>query len=189
MKKTAVAAALTALAVPSAAVADHREHSDRGHGNDRSEQRRGDSQNQRQNRNRSQHRNQRGKQRVGFSLAGTGLTGTDNGTLALPLTLDITSANKHARKLLEIDRTFIEGTGTKTFGTSGDTFLVRFEGITDTDNDGNLFEHVVATDRVKVIGRVLRTRTRDEDGDRTTTYSDLNVRKIVVSREGAEDNS
>ena len=190
MKKTAVAAALTALAVPSAAVADHREPTDRGHGNDRSEQDRGDSQRQNQNRSRHQNRNRRGKQSVGFSLSGTGLSGLSGSTLALPLTLDVTSANRHARRLLELTRADIQGSGTETFGASSDTFLLRFAGITDGNNDGTVdLADVLATDRVKVIGKVTRTRTRDEDGDRTTSYGGLNIRKIVISRASAEDNS
>ena len=110
---------------------------------------------------------------VGFALSGVGLTSLPvaDGALTGPLTLDVTSANKHARTLLDITKTDIDGTSTFPVGTSGDEVVVRFEGLTATDA-------LQATDRVKVIGKVTRVRKGD-----TTTTRTLDIKKITVTRE------
>jgi hypothetical protein len=109
---------------------------------------------------------------VGFTLSGTGLTSLPvaDGALTGPLTLDVISANKHARTLLSLDQTAIAGTTTFPVGSSGDAVLVRFEGLTATDA-------LQATDTVKVIGKVTRVRKGDE-----TTVRTLDIRKLVVTR-------
>jgi hypothetical protein len=110
---------------------------------------------------------------VGFTLSGTGLTGAfpvADGALSGVLNLDVTSANKHARTFLSLDKAEIAGTQTFPVGTSGDKVVVKFDGLTATDT-------LVATDRVKVIGKVTRVRKGD-----STTVRSLDIRKIVVSR-------
>ncbi len=116
-----------------------------------------------------QSRQQKG---VGFTLSGTGLTSLPvaDGALTGPLTLDVTSANKHARTLLGLSKDAMAGTGTSSVGTTGDKVVVRFDGLSATDA-------LQATDRVKVIGKVTRVRKGD-----TTTVRTLDIRKIVVTR-------
>lgn len=99
------------------------------------------------------------------TTAATALPVAD-GALTGPLTLDPTSANKHARKLLELTKTLIRGTHTETFGESGDSVVVKYVGLASTDA-------LTATDVVKVIGKVKRDGT-------------LDIRKITVKRETAE---
>ena len=109
---------------------------------------------------------------VGFTLSGIGLTSLPvaDGALTGALTLDVTSANKHARTLLELSKTDIAGTSTFPVGTSGDAVVVKFDGLSEGDA-------LQATDRIKVIGKVTRVRKGDE-----TTVRTLDIRKIVVSR-------
>jgi hypothetical protein len=110
---------------------------------------------------------------VGFTLSGVGLTGAlpvSDGALSGVLNLDVTSANKHARTLLGLDAAEIAGTGTFPVGASGDKVIVKLDGLTASDS-------LLATDRVKVIGKVTRVRKGD-----TTTTRTLDIRKIVVSR-------
>ncbi len=155
MKKTAVAAALTALAVPAAAQA-HRPDDAGERGLATAEQKRAGH---------DKTKDARGTQRVGFALSGVGVTGlsASEGKLTGPFTLDPTSANKAARKLLEIDRTFIKGTETTSVpAVAGDEVKLRLVGLTDASQ-------IQPTDRVKVIGKVTR------DGE-------LNIRKITVKR-------
>jgi hypothetical protein len=112
---------------------------------------------------------------VGFSVAGvdlTGLTVTD-GKLAGALTLDPTSANKHARTLLDLTKTEIAGQDTVQLGTAGDAVLVRYKGLTATDA-------LQPTDRVKVIGKVI--------GRKSATPT-LDIRKITVTRGDTEETS
>ncbi len=100
------------------------------------------------------------------TTAATALPVTD-GALTGPLTLDPTSANKHARTLLTLSRADIEGTGTETFGVTGDKVVVKYVGLESTDA-------LTATDVVKVLGKVKRDGT-------------LDIRKITVTREQAEE--
>jgi hypothetical protein len=107
---------------------------------------------------------------VGFSVGGvdlSGLTVTD-GKLAGPLTLDPTSANKHARTFLQLSKTDLKGEKTVSLGTAADAVRVRYEGLTATDT-------IQPTDRVKVIGKV--------------SGSTLDIRKIVVKRESTTTTS
>ena len=110
---------------------------------------------------------------VGFTVSGIGLTGSlplADGALSDVLQLDVTSANKHARTFLSLDKAEIAGTETSSVGTNGDKVVVRFNGLTATDA-------LVATDRVKVIGKVTRVRKGD-----SITVRTLDIRKIVVTR-------
>jgi hypothetical protein len=103
----------------------------------------------------------------GFALKGVGLATLPvaDGALTGELTLDPTSANKHARTLLELSKDDLGGTATETFGTTGDEVVVKYVGLTATDA-------LSATDRVKVLGKVAGgeldirsikiTRTTDE---------------------------
>ncbi len=121
-----------------------------------------------------QRGNQQAKQQkgVGFTLSGVGLTSLPvaDGALTGPLTLDVTSANRHARTLLGLSRDEIAGTGTFSVGTTGDGVVVRFDGLSASDA-------LRATDRIKLIGKVTRVRKGD-----TTTVRTLDIRKIVVTR-------
>ncbi len=105
-----------------------------------------------------------------FTLSGTtsatALPVAD-GALTGALTLDPTSANKHARKLLTLTKEEIRGTGTETFGVAGDAVVVKYNGLESTDA-------LTSTDRIKVIGKVLRNGT-------------LDIRRITVTREEAEE--
>jgi opacity protein-like surface antigen len=83
-----------------------------------------------------------------------------------PLTLDPTSANKHARTALTLTKADIRGTATETFGVAGDEVVVKYEGLTATDA-------LTATDVVKVHGKVQRDGT-------------LDIRRIQVVRETDE---
>ena len=186
MKKTAVAAALTALAVPAAAQADRPDDAgERGRAT--AEQKRAGHDDQRSER--SKAKKPRGTQRVGFALKGigaTGLTATD-GKLAGPFSLDVTSANKAARKLLELDREAIQGTTpTELPVAADDEAKLRFVGLTDGNADGKIdAADIQPTDRVKVLGKVTRTRTRSGEGEErttTTTYGPLDIKKIIVKR-------
>jgi hypothetical protein len=100
---------------------------------------------------------------VGFAVGGvdlSGLTVTD-GKLAGPLTLDPTSANKHARTFLKLSKADVKSEKTVELGTAADAVLVKFHGLTATDA-------LKPTDRVKVIGKI--------------SGETLNIRKITVSR-------
>ena len=105
----------------------------------------------------------------GFTLKGAGLTGAlpvADGALTGTLTLDPKSANKHARTLLDLSKADLRGTATSTFGETGDEVLVKYVGLSSTDA-------LEASDRVKVVGRV--------------TDGTLDIRRIMVKRESAED--
>lgn len=90
-----------------------------------------------------------------------------DGALTGALTLDPTSANRHARSLLTLTKADIRGTSTETFGVTGDKVVVKYEGLEATDA-------LTATDRVAVVGKVRRDGT-------------LDIRKITVTREQAEE--
>jgi hypothetical protein len=90
-----------------------------------------------------------------------------DGALTGALTLDPTSANKHARKLLTLTKEDVAGTATETFGVAGDEVAVKYSGLEATDA-------LTSTDVVKVKGKILRDGT-------------LDVRSIHVVRETAEE--
>ena len=90
-----------------------------------------------------------------------------DGALTGPLTLDPTAANKHARTLLTLTKAELRSTGTETFGESGDAVVVKYAGLEATDA-------LTSTDRIKVVGKVLRDGT-------------LDIRRIKVVRETEEE--
>ena len=102
-----------------------------------------------------------------FTLKGVGLAALPvaDGALTGELTLDPTSANKHARTLLELSKTDLRGTATETFGVTGDEVVVKYVGLSETDA-------LQPTDRVKVIGKVVG--------------GELDIRKIKVARTSDE---
>ena len=143
-KKLIATTAMAALAVPAAAVADKPENAG-SKGKTKSAQAKAKT---------------KGK---GFSVKGvdlSGLTITD-GKLAGALTLDPTSANKHARKLLDLTKAEIKGEDTVQLGTAGDAVIIKLNGLSTGDP-------IQATDRVKVIGKVAGTT--------------LDIRKITITR-------
>ena len=180
MKKTAVAAALTALAVPAAAQAD-RPDKPGEQGKAKAQQKRGDKQQRSHGQRSHKQRKNRG---VGVAFAGTKLDSTVTDGKLTAFTLDLTRANRHARKVLGVDRAFVRGDALKTITVAaGDTFKVRFNGVTDGSDEGTTvdFADVLPTDRVKVIGKAKRTRTRSGE-TRTVQYGDLDIKKIVIKR-------
>ena len=90
-----------------------------------------------------------------------------DGALTGALTLDPASANKHARKLLTLTKAELRSDSTETFGESGDAVVVKYAGLESTDA-------LTSTDRIKVVGKVLRDGT-------------LDIRRIKVVREVAEE--
>ncbi len=189
LKKTAVAAAVTALAVPAAAQADKPDNAG-SQGKAKAEQKRSAK---------AQKRSQPKSQRVGFTLAGTELAGlpltTGAGDVAASaFTLDLTSANKHARAALgqgdaqDVTRAFLAGDSTTTIPGDANGFDLRLEGVTDGGDEGTdvTLADVLATDRVKVLGKVVRTRTKSRGSKPAFTYGAIDIRKVVVSRESAE---
>ena len=185
LKKTAVAAAVAALSVP--AVADAAKPADAGS--------KGKAKAEQQRSAKAQKKSAPKSQRVGFSLSGTGLVGQPGQTaLSFPLTLDLVSANKHARTALstqeqKIDKAFIDGTGTFSLPlASGDTFDLKLEGIADGQDEGTdvTVADVVAGDSVKVIGKVVRTRTKSKGSKPAFEYGAIDIRKVVITREAPE---
>lgn len=155
MNKTIAAAALAALAIPGAAIADGSDRSAEAH--------------KKNSERKAQKTQSKGK---AFTVAGVDAANipTASGNLAGPLTLDPTSANKHARQVLDaggLTKEELRGEQTVTFGTAGDAVLVRFVGLSSTDT-------IAPTDRVKVIGKVARSGGA------------INIRKITVIRDGEQ---
>src|SRR5688572_18198027 len=74
-------------------------------------------------------------QSVGLSLDGTGLATlpVTHNKLTGAQTLHPTSANQHARRLLDLTKTEIAGTDTVSFGETDDAAKVRYVGLTATD--------------------------------------------------------
>ena len=106
----------------------------------------------------------------GVSLASLPVT---DGALTGTLTLDPTSVNRHARTLLSLTDADLAGTGTETFGVTGDRVIVRYHGLTATDT-------LQATDVVKVFGKVTRTGK-----GKAKTLGTLDIRTITITREAA----
>lgn len=119
-------------------------------------------------------------QKVGFSLKGVTATlplGTEGAALTGALSLDPTSANKAARSAL--------GLGTpKALKASTETVDVTdaVQGLTVTYVGFGDDKMITATDKVKVIGKVTRTRTKSGKGKPSFTYGDVDIRKVVVTR-------
>ena len=144
--KTLTAVSIAALAVPGAALAEGK---GKGHGKSQTK---------------SSHA-KKGPKAKAFTVKGVdaaNLTVTD-GKLAGPLTLDPTSANKHARTLLSLTKTELAGEDLATFGVADDAVKITYEGLTSTDA-------LQPTDVVKVIGKVTKAGV-------------LDIRKITVTRE------
>jgi hypothetical protein len=177
--KTTAAAAIAALALPTAAFAtdpDHGRGDHRSKDGDRHEQR-----DQRSGKNRSERRvedrrrsgaDDRGKHkgrhhgRKAFVLAGVdaaNLSVSADGKLAGPLTVDPLAANRGARKLLNLTKEQIAGEDTVAFGVAGDGVKVKYKGLVATDA-------LQATDVVTVLGKVDRTSGA------------LDIKKISIKR-------
>ena len=149
--KTTAAAALAALALPTAALAEG------SHGKSADAHKR-----------HAEHQAQKSKRvkSKAFVVSGVDLANLAVNTeseLTGPLTLDPTSANKHARKVLELTKTELRGEDTVTFGEADDKVVLRYVGLQSTDA-------ILPTDRVKVIGKVNRE-------------GEIDIRKITVKRE------
>jgi hypothetical protein len=133
-------------------------------------------------------------QKVGFTLrgvlstagadfptftAGTG-ENADKSSFTDSFQVDLLSANKHARTALEIQKSAIEGTGVTTLDgfSSTDLFLLSYEGFGEDKT-------LAAGDQVKIIGKVVRTRS-GKGKTATWTYGDVDIRKVVITREAPE---
>ena len=149
--KTIAAAALAALTLPGAALAD---------GSDRA----AEAHKKNSERKAQKSHGHKGKAFVVKGVDASGLTITD-GALAGALTLDPTSANKHARTFLALSKADVKGEKTASLGTAADAVIVKYVGLTATDA-------ILPTDRVKVIGKVSGTT--------------LDIRKITVKRGDTE---
>ena len=150
--KTIAAAALAALTLPGAALADGSDRAAEAHKTN-------------SERKAQKSHGHKGKAFVVKGVDAANLTVTD-GALAGALTLDPTSANKHARKALELTKAELRSEQTVNFGEAGDKVLVKYVGLQSGDA-------LAPTDVVKVIGKVNRA-------------GELNIRKITVTRESAE---
>ena len=133
-------------------------------------------------------------QKVGFSVAGllsaegtdfpTFTAGTGDNTGKSSFTdsfqTDLLSANKHARTVLEIQKSAITGTGVTTLDdfSGTDFFVLSYNGFGEDKT-------LAAGDRVKVIGKVTRTRS-GKGKSATYSYSNLDIRKVVITREAPE---
>jgi len=183
LNKTALAtvvAVLAVLAVPAAAQAEKPQNAG-AQGKAKAEQQRGAK---------AQKPSKAKKAKgVGFTLSGTGLSGLTGTTLTGPLTLDLVSANKHARQALKVDRAFVAGPETLAVPVAeGDAFTLKLDGITDGSDEGSdvSLADVVATDTVKVIGKVARTRTKSKGSKPAFTYGAIDIRNVVITREAPE---
>lgn len=154
--KTTAVAALAALTLPAGALANGGDRSDEAHKTNA------------ERKAQKAKKAHKGKAFVVKGVDAANLTVTD-GALAGALTLDPTSANKHARTKLDLTKTELRGEDTVSFGTAGDKVLVKYVGLQSTDA-------LAPTDVVKVIGKVNRA-------------GELNIRKITVTRETAETQS
>ena len=165
--KTTAAAALAVLAVPAAALAHGKPDEERGQANADAKQQRNDDR-------RDDRRGHRGHRR-GFELKGIGVTGAlplTDGKLTGAITLDPTQANKGARRFLELTRDELRGTDTVPVGTAGDAVRLRFKGLEEG-------AALLATDKVKVDGRLVRSGSTQGSGATTKT---LDIRRITVVR-------
>ena len=158
LKKTATLTAIAALAVPALATAD--KPADAG------------------SKGKTQSAAAKSKQKgVGFTAAGLWVSGFDGLTTdskeqrdVSDFTLNLTSANKHARTFLGLaTKPSSETPVSKEIdAATGDKAVIRLIGFDSTDV-------IDATDRVKVIGKVTRVRKGD-----TTTTRVLDIRRITI---------
>jgi hypothetical protein len=115
-------------------------------------------------------------QQVGFTAAGTAAAAPAPG--ATSLTLDLTRANKHARGALGLTRTAVAAAAQTTITDAVPGFRLVFrDGVTAATYDAR-------TDRVRVVGRVARTRTKGAPRASRFTYGAIDVRRVVVTRAG-----
>jgi hypothetical protein len=180
MKKTAVITAIAALAVPAAALAAQPDNPGQ-QGRDNAAAKR------------QANTNSTTTKWVGFTLKGLLVTGQtfpaftavgENFTLNDPA-LDLISANRHARKALDIEPSEIEGTSATPLDlTNTDQFKLNVVGITDAGTIGSWNDDLAAGDSVKLIGKVERTRTKEPGEKPTFDYGAVNIRKVVVTRGG-----
>ena len=156
IKKTTGLAVLTALALPGAAVS--------AKGPEQGEQPKGKAKAE-------QQREKRCTKTVGFSLAGTGLDASkltlQDGKASGVLTLDVTRANAHAKRFLQIT-TLPSNDEQPTLTADASKLLL---------NNVNGLSDVAATDRVKVHGKVTKPRRGCE-----STTPTLDVRNVTISR-------
>jgi hypothetical protein len=218
LKKTTAALAIAALAVPAAAQAHDGPDNDGKKNAAERQERNAERQKQREGERRARsgddrRHDRRGHKRskgVGFVVAGlvTSAVPTFNkdaaDTSRSPFTfgaapsLDVIAANKHARKVLNIDRAKIRSTDAVALPIAlTDKFKLRLNGLTDANNDG-IADDLKAGDRIVVLGKVKRTRTKGEDRRSAraarkgkakraqATYGEIDVRKVVVSRPGTK---
>ena len=156
-KKTALVAAVAALAVPAAAQADKPEKTGKENAAAKKAKTKG----------------------VGFTVGGLYVSGFDltkSGEQELSsFTLKVTSANKHARQYLGLatkeTKPSEESPREETITVTDDKAIVTFVGFEENDT-------LDSTDLVKVIGKVTRSgkgKSKTADGGK------LDIRKITVT--------
>ena len=172
MKKTTAALAIAALAAPAAAQAHKPENDGTKNAAERQER---NEQRQQQRAQGKQHKSKKAKG-VGFAVSGLDYKGAaptsskESQTIA-DFTLDITSANRHARRYLGLTTRPSKETPAqdKTLSDTVDQkAVIRLVGF-------DAGQAVGPEDRVKVIGRVTRVKKDD-----TTTERKLDIRRIVI---------
>ncbi len=107
-------------------------------------------------------------QRVGFVAAGTVAT-----LDAASITLTVTNSNRHATNWLALN--------VPTFATAG--AKLRLKGIVDSTADGLVdYADVLSTDRVRVIGQLVRPK-RGCTGETVVSLRRINVRRKSADSE------
>ena len=168
LKKTTAALALAALAVPAAAQADRPDN--RGTKNAAERQERNE-QRAAQKQNKSKRFKGVGFAVSGVDYKGAALTSSKEEQDVAEFTLDVTSANRHARRYLELatrPSKKAPAQDTPISDTVDGKAIVRLVGFEQGETPD-------ADDRVKVIGRVTRVKKDD-----TTTERKLDIRRIVI---------
>jgi hypothetical protein len=180
-RKTLTAAAVAALAAPSAALATdgdrhhHRHHGDHKHAGEHKSQKshkghQGKAADRRGHGARHKRKGWKKKHRRAhraFVLIGVKASGLDvtGGKLAGPVTLDPVAANRKARKVLELTREVLRGEDTIQVGTAGDEVKLKLKGVESA-------AAIQPADVVKISGTV----------DRKTGA--LDIKHIHVKRRG-----
>jgi hypothetical protein len=220
VKKTTAALAIAALAAPAAAQADRPDNDGTKNASER-QQRNEQRQQQRPDHKRSEHKKGKRSKGVGFVVSGlvkgTAPTFAKAPAPTAPTTakasrhtpapaftfgaapsLDVTAANKHARKALGLTREQIKSDQALALSklTTDDQFKLRFVGLTDANGDGTADEGLKDGDRVVIIGKVVRTKkpktakttatASRHHGDSRFEYGAVDVRKVIVARPGTE---
>jgi opacity protein-like surface antigen len=173
LKKTTAAIAIAALAVPAAAQADKPENAG-SHGRDKAAQKQ--SHGKKSDRFRG----------VGFTVRGVNFQGTvppesrESQTVS-EFSLDVTSANKHARRYLGLTEKSRQLRQNHSQTSINDTVdgkaIVRLVGFEQGEQPD-------ADDRVNVVGRVSRTRKSDSS---SSTERKLDIRRITIKDVDATD--